>query len=80
MTDCLPGQRWRRHEHIIVATIVDMIVAIIFVTTTSSTTRLAVLSDLLTDLPAPEGREDIAIRPCTDRSTIAKSLIEGASV
>lgn len=48
-------------------------------TTASATTRLAVLADLLADLPAPERREVIASLPPTDRVAIAR-LIAGAAI
>jgi hypothetical protein len=44
-------------------------------TASSTTTRLAVLADLLADLPAAERREVIASLPSTDRAAIAKLLV-----
>jgi hypothetical protein len=47
-------------------------------TTASTTTRLAVLADLLAELPAPERREVIASLPAVDRAGIARILVSRA--
>lgn len=44
-------------------------------TASAATTRLAVLADLLADLPAPDRRAVFAGLPLTDRASIAKLLV-----
>jgi len=44
----------------------------------TSEAKLAVLTDLLADLPSPERREVIASLPVADRAAIAKLIVGGA--
>jgi hypothetical protein len=57
-------------------TSISSVVTATTTTASATTTRLAVLADLLTDLPSPQRREVIASLPAEDRATIARMLID----